>query len=69
LDNIKRLNKLREEGGYRFEIEVDGGINLDNAKEVIRAGATVLVAGSSIYGSDSVEDRVRQFKSIMDGGM
>jgi ribulose-phosphate 3-epimerase len=69
LDKIERLKKLREEGRYRFEIEVDGGINLDNAKEVIKAGATVLVAGSSIYASNAVEDRVRRFKSIMDGGM
>jgi ribulose-phosphate 3-epimerase len=69
LDKICELKRLKEEGKYGFEIEVDGGINLDNVQTVINAGATVLVAGSSIYSAPSVEDRVCEFKKIMGGGM
>jgi ribulose-phosphate 3-epimerase len=64
LKKIEELNRIKYEGGYKFDIEVDGGINLGNASEVIKAGATVLVAGSAIYGAPSVEGRVREFKEI-----
>ena len=37
-----------------FDIEVDGGINPSTAKEVIAAGANVLVAGSAVFGSDDL---------------
>lgn len=69
LSKIEYLNTLRENGRYGFEIEVDGGINLDNAGKVLDAGATVLVAGSSVYGADPVEDRVRELKRVMGGGI
>ena len=47
LDNIKKQKNLK------FEIEVDGGINKDNAKICKKQGADIIVAGSYIYGSSS----------------
>jgi ribulose-phosphate 3-epimerase len=52
------LNKIRQAkaliGNRNIDLEVDGGVTADNAGEVIKAGATVLVAGSAIYkGNDS----------------
>ncbi len=44
-----------------LDIEVDGGINLDNVNEVIEAGANVIVAGSSIFSADDVPKRCREF--------
>lgn len=44
-----------------LDIEVDGGINLDNLNEVIEAGANVIVAGSSIFSADDVPKRCREF--------
>ena len=64
---LPKIRKLKEEiasRGLSCEIEVDGGINLENAPEVIRAGATVLVAGSAVYGADDLEERVNIFKRI-----
>lgn len=51
LEKIKELNKLREENGYKFKIEVDGGINAENVGEIIEAGADMIVSGSFVYKS------------------
>ena len=52
---------LRAEEGLDFEIEIDGGITLDNVKEVTDAGVSVVVAGSSVFGASDIEARVREF--------
>ena len=48
----------------RVLIEVDGGIKLHNAKEVVDAGADVLVAGSAIFGTDNPVQTIKNFYSI-----
>ena len=50
----------------RVLIEVDGGIKLHNAKEVIDAGADVLVAGSAIFGTDDPAQTIKEFYNIWD---
>ena len=49
LDKIKNLNKIKIENNYNFQIEVDGGINFENSKSVIDAGADILVSGTTIF--------------------
>ena len=49
LDKVKRLDVLRTERGLPFLIEVDGGVSLKNAQELIRAGADCLVAGNAVF--------------------
>ncbi len=49
LDKINRLRHLLDERGLKAELEVDGGVNLDNAASVARAGARVLVAGTAVF--------------------
>lgn len=49
LAKIERLNKLREENNYTYEIEIDGGVNVETAKLCTDRGADVLVAGSAIF--------------------
>ena len=49
LDKIRRLRGMLDERGYSIPIAVDGGIDTTTAPLVVNAGATVLVAGSSIY--------------------
>nr|WP_289037312.1 ribulose-phosphate 3-epimerase [uncultured Allobacillus sp.] len=61
LNKIKQLFDLRSEHGYSYEIEVDGGVNQDTAKQCIDAGADVLVAGSAIYNK---ENRIEAIKAI-----
>lgn len=64
LSKIKRLRKMIDDQGLNVEIQVDGGVKLDNAAEVIDAGATVLVAGSAVFGADDLNKRVADFKEI-----
>lgn len=49
LGKIERLAHLAQEHGYAYEIEVDGGINAETAALAVRAGATMLVSGSSVF--------------------
>ena len=49
LNKIKELNKIKDEKNLNFDIEVDGGINFDNSKLVIEAGANILVSGTTIF--------------------
>ena len=53
LDKIKRLKSIKEENNFNFDIEVDGGINFENSKEVIKAGANILVSGTTIFKSNN----------------
>jgi ribulose-phosphate 3-epimerase len=46
---IRELKELRSRYNYAFRIEVDGGVGLENAAELVRAGADTLVAGTSIF--------------------
>ncbi|MBQ7245969.1 MAG: ribulose-phosphate 3-epimerase [Firmicutes bacterium] len=62
LDKIKELSKIREEKGYTFLIEVDGGVSLDNAREISELGCDILVAGSQVFGAEDIEKRVKDFK-------
>ena len=49
LNKIKDLKKIRKEKNLDFDIEVDGGINFDNNKLVIEAGANILVSGTAVF--------------------
>ena len=49
LDKIKDLKKIQEKQELDFDIEIDGGINFDNAKSAIEAGANILVSGTTIF--------------------
>lgn len=49
---IAKLQALKEKIGYTFKIEVDGGVNLDNAPLLVKEGVNILVAGSFVFSSD-----------------
>lgn len=59
LDKIRRLRSRIDEAGLQVEIEVDGGIKPDNAGEVARAGADILVAGSAVFGAKDYAAAIR----------
>ena len=52
LDKIKELKKIREQKNLDFDIEIDGGINFDNCKSAIDAGANILVSGTTVFKSN-----------------
>ena len=53
LDKIKELKKIQKEKGLNFDIEIDGGINFENSKAAIEAGANILVSGTTIFKSNN----------------
>ena len=59
-DKIRALRAMLRERGLETDIEVDGGVNLDNLGEVLKAGANVIVAGSAVFGAES-EKNARAF--------
>jgi ribulose-phosphate 3-epimerase len=52
LDKIKNLKKIKDEKKLNFDIEIDGGINFDNCKSAIEAGANILVSGTTVFKSN-----------------
>ena len=63
-EKIRRLRKQIDENGYDVDIEVDGGINLETARDVLDAGANVIVAGTKVFKGDIVEN-VKKFKEVL----
>jgi len=53
LDKIKELKKIKDQKKLKFDIEIDGGINFDNNKLAIEAGANILVSGTSVFKSNN----------------
>ena len=49
LDKIRELKKIKDQKKFDFDIEIDGGINFDNNKLAIEAGANILVSGTTIF--------------------
>jgi len=49
VNKIKKLKSIKEKQNLKFDIEVDGGINFDNSKLVVKAGANILVSGTTIF--------------------
>lgn len=61
-DKIKRLKAMIDQRGIACDIEVDGGIKVDNVKEVVEAGANVIVAGSAIFAEPDIQSAVAAFR-------
>ena len=53
LTKIEKLKQIQKEKGLDFDIEIDGGINFDNSKIAIAAGANILVSGTTIFKSNN----------------
>lgn len=64
-NTLKKIEKLRNKaGGKNLDIEVDGGVNLQNLSQIISAGANVIVAGSAIFNSSDIQKTISEFKKI-----
>lgn len=64
LEKIKQLRKMIDGAGLKTKIEVDGGVSLDNAKQIVDAGADVLVAGNAVFKSAYPKQTIHQLKSL-----
>lgn len=63
LEKIRELAEIKRAEGLDFEIEVDGGANLQNVQELASAGTDIIVAGSAVFKTPDIEDTTRQFIS------
>lgn len=64
LDKVRELVKLREENGYKYKIEIDGGINLETIEEVCKSGVDIVVAGTAIFNSKPIKENVLEFNTF-----
>lgn len=64
LEKIKVLRKLIDEKGFGVKIEIDGGVTLENAKQIIDAGADVLVAGNTVFASANPKETIHRLKTL-----
>ena len=66
IDKIKELKNIKEKQNIKFDIEVDGGIDFNNSKLVIKAGANILVSGTTIFKNNNgdIKKNIETLKSI-----
>jgi len=66
IDKIKELKNIKEKQNIKFDIEVDGGIDFDNSKLVVEAGANILVSGTTIFKNNDgdIKKNIETLKSI-----
>ena len=66
VSKIKTLSEIKKNKNLNFDIEVDGGINFENSKSVIEAGANILVSGTTIFkeNSGNIKKNIEILKSI-----
>ena len=66
LPKIEKLNKIKKDKDLSFDIEVDGGINFSNSKLVIKAGANILVSGTTIFKENdgNIKKNIETLKSV-----
>ena len=66
LEKIKELKNIQKEQNINFDIEIDGGINFENSKIAIKAGANILVSGTTIFKSNNgdIKKNIDLLKSL-----
>ncbi len=64
LEKTRLLRKMIDEKGLKVQIEIDGGVTLDNAAEIIAAGADVLVAGNTVFSAADPKATIAKLKSL-----
>lgn len=64
IDKVRELKSMIDKRGLKTDIEVDGGVNLQNVSEFLDAGANIIVAGSAVFSGDITEN-VERFLEIL----
>lgn len=64
IDRVKEIDEFRKNNNLRFKIEFDGGVNLQNAKQIVENGADILVSGNFVYSSKNRKDAVEKLKNL-----
>ncbi len=69
LEKIRQLKQARERYNLNFRIEVDGGVGPENVADLVRSGAEILVAGTSIFHTQDPAEAVRALKQLAGGAL
>ena len=66
IKKIKDLKEIKDKNNYIFDIEVDGGVNFLNSKDIINAGANILVSGTTIFKENNgdIKKNIETLKSV-----
>ena len=64
VSKVRELAELKRANGYKFEIEIDGGVTLDNIEMLAEAGVEIAVAGSAVFKAESPEEAAAAFKKF-----
>ncbi len=66
IKKIKDLKEIKDKNNYNFDIEVDGGVNFLNSKDIINAGANILVSGTTIFKENNgdIKKNIETLKSV-----
>lgn len=65
LTKVSAARAMRDQGGYRFEIGIDGGINETTLGQAVRAGSDYLIVGSAIFGRDGIQPSVARLRELI----
>lgn len=63
LDKLRQARKMIDESGYDIRLEIDGGVKINNIREIAEAGADTFVAGSAIFGTDDYKATIDQMRA------
>jgi len=63
LDKLRQARKLIDESGYDIRLEIDGGVKVDNIREIAAAGADTFVAGSAIFNTEDYKATIDQMRA------
>jgi ribulose-phosphate 3-epimerase len=66
LNKLKQVRTLIDESGFDIRLEIDGGVKIDNIKEIAKAGADTFVAGSAIFNSDNYQTVINAMRQELE---
>ena len=64
MSKIPVLEKIKKTKGLSFDIQIDGGVSVDNLREVLDAGANIIVAGSAVFSAEDSSKATKEFLNI-----
>lgn len=64
LDKIKTLHQLRQEKGWNYLLEVDGGVNAETLESVVKTGTDIAVAGTAVFGGD-IDSNLKKLRGVI----
>lgn len=66
LENLEGISKYVKENNLKVEIEIDGGVTINNVERVVKSGANVIVAGSAVFNKPDVGLAIREFNEVFE---